>query len=64
MVVLEGEAGDAKAIATEETEKEEAKPPTVLTLESILFRLLSSYFTTQDHKEIAQYTYAFEKCNC
>lgn len=53
MVVLEGEAGDAKAIASEETEKEEAKPPTVLTLESILFRLLSSYFTTQDHKGIA-----------
>ncbi|XP_063618571.1 signal recognition particle subunit SRP68 [Cydia splendana] len=37
MVVLEGEAGDAKALGTEETEKEEAKPPTLLTLE--IFRL-------------------------
>ncbi|KAI5651758.1 RNA-binding signal recognition particle 68 domain-containing protein [Phthorimaea operculella] len=33
MVVLEGEAGDAKQIPTEETEKEEAKPPTLLSIE-------------------------------
>ncbi|XP_063362163.1 signal recognition particle subunit SRP68 [Cydia amplana] len=37
MVVLDGEAGDAKALGTGETEKEEAKPPTLLTLE--IFRL-------------------------
>lgn len=36
MVVLEGEAGDAKPISTDEAEKEEPRAPTLLTLESIL----------------------------
>ncbi|XP_049869055.1 signal recognition particle subunit SRP68 [Pectinophora gossypiella] len=37
MVVLEGEAGDGKQIPTEEAEKDEAKPPTLLSLE--IFRI-------------------------
>ncbi|XP_053607931.1 signal recognition particle subunit SRP68 [Plodia interpunctella] len=37
MVVLEGEAGDAKPIAPEEAEKEDSKPPVLLSLE--IFRL-------------------------
>lgn len=36
MVVLEGEAGDAKQQTNEEADKEEVKQPSLLTLESIL----------------------------
>jgi hypothetical protein len=40
MVILEDEAGDAKLMATEESEKEEVKSSTLLSLESILFKYL------------------------
>lgn len=37
MVVLEGDAGDAKPMSSEMTDKEENKTSTLLSLESILF---------------------------
>lgn len=38
MVVLEGEAGDEKEVPTERPDKSEEKAPTLLSLESILFK--------------------------
>lgn len=38
MVVLEGEAGDAKQ-TNEEPDKEEVKQPSLLSLESILYKV-------------------------
>lgn len=44
MVILEGQAGDAKSIVGEETQKEEVKTAVPLSLESILFE--HCYFLT------------------
>lgn len=40
MVVSEGDSGDAKPIASEETAKEDVKSPRLLTLESILLNII------------------------